>query len=181
MEKLPKNPRKIIVISGLPGSGKSTIAEGLAKALKYPLLSVDPIESSIIRSGINRSFETGLAAYLVAERLAAEQLGLGMSVIIDAVSGVQEARDMWRNLSDRFQAPLIIIECVLDPDLHKKRIESRTRNLHGIPEVTWQDVENRRKEYLVWEEERLILDTAQPIENNLAKVFEYIHKTEHTI
>ena len=176
-----KNLRKIIVISGLPGSGKSTIAEGLAKALKYPLLSVDPIESSIIQSGINRSFETGLAAYLVAERLAAEHLPLEISVIIDAVSGVQEARDMWRNLSDQFQARLIIIECVLDRNLHKKRIESRTRNLHGIPEVTWEDVENRRKEYLAWEEERLIIDTAQPNSNNLAKVLEYIHALEQGV
>jgi adenylate kinase family enzyme len=64
---------KIIVVSGLPGSGKSTVAEGIAEQLMVPILSVDPIESSIIRSGITQSFETGLAAYLVAETLAAEQ------------------------------------------------------------------------------------------------------------
>ena len=61
---------KIIVLSGLPCSGKSTIAEALAKKLSWPLFSVDPIEEAILRSGFQRNFETGLAAYLVAETLA---------------------------------------------------------------------------------------------------------------
>jgi predicted kinase len=162
--KQSNHVRKTIVISGLPGTGKSTVAEGLAEKLKFPLFSVDPIESSIIKSGLIRSFETGLAAYLVAETLAAEQLKVGLSVIIDAVSGVQEARDMWHALSDKYNSRLIIIECVLDRDIHKKRIEARVRNMHGMPEVTWKNVENRRNEYLEWEEERLALDTSNELE-----------------
>jgi len=169
---------KIIVVSGLPGSGKSTLAEGLAESLGLPIFSVDPIESSILRSGISRSFETGLAAYLVAETLAAEQLRLGLSVIIDAVSPVQEAREMWQVLSARYASRLVIIECVLERDLHKSRIEARVRNMPGMPEVTWTDVENRRHEYLEWKAERLVLDTSNTKENNLARVLEYIGAME---
>lgn len=165
---------KIIVISGLPGSGKSTLAESLSKKLQFPIFSVDPIESSIIKSGIERSFETGLAAYIVAKTLAFEQLKLGMSVIIDAVSPVKEARDMWHDLASEYNADLFIIECILDETVHKKRLESRVRNLHGIPEVTWTDVENRRKEYLTWDEPRLIIDTSDENHNNLEKTLKYI-------
>jgi len=145
---------QLIIIAGLPGSGKSTVAESLAENLAVPLFSVDPIESSIIKSGLKRSFETGLAAYLVAEALAGEQLKRGLSVIIDAVNPVQEARDMWHNLVRKHHATLIIIECVLERELHQERIESRIRNMHGIPEVTWENIENRRKQYLPWKEER---------------------------
>lgn len=169
---------KIVVISGLPGSGKSTLAEGLSQELRMPIFSVDPIESSIIKSGIKRSFGTGLAAYLVAETLAGEHLKLGSSVIIDAVSPVKEARDMWHNLEDRFKAKLIIIECTLHSELHKKRIESRVRNMHGIPEVTWEDVEKRRKEYLEWTEPRLILDTSESPKENLDEALGYIRSTD---
>lgn len=169
---------KVIVISGLPGSGKSTTAEALAEKLSIPLFPVDPIESSIIKSGIKRSFETGLAAYVVAEALAGEQLKRGLSVIIDTVSPVQEARDMWHNLVRKHNATLIIIECVVERELHKQRIESRIRNMHGIPEVTWEDVENRRKNYVPWKEERLVLDTATTHENSVKKALDYIHLKE---
>jgi predicted kinase len=169
------NTPKLIIISGLPGSGKSTVAESLAEKLSVPLFSVDPIESSIIKSGIKRSFETGLAAYLVAEALAGEQLKCGLSVIIDAVSPVQEARDMWHNLARKQNATLIIIECVLDKELHKERLASRTRNMHGIPEVTWEDVENRRKQYVPWKEERFVLDTANAHEIYIKEALDYIH------
>lgn len=173
--------QKIIVVSGLPGSGKSTVAEGLATRLTLPLFSVDPIESSIIKSGFQRSFETGLAAYLVAETLADEQLKLGLSVIIDAVNPVEEARDMWRNLSNKHNARLIIIECIIDSETHKNRIESRVRHIHGIPEVTWKDVENRRAAYTAWKDERLlVLNTSNTREHNLGKALEYIEISERT-
>jgi predicted kinase len=86
------NTSKLIIISGLPGSGKSTVAESLAAKLSVPLFSVDPIESAILKSGLKRSFETGLAAYLVAEALAGEHLKLGLSVIIDSWFGQKVTR-----------------------------------------------------------------------------------------
>ena len=85
---------------------------------------------------------------------------------------------MWHNLSDKHNSRLIIIECVLDGDLHKERLESRVRNMHGIPEVTWSDVENRRNQYLEWKEERLVLDTSESKEDNLGKALKYIKTAE---
>ena len=167
--------KKLIVITGLPGVGKSTVAEGIARVLSFPVFSVDPIESAILQSGITRSFETGLAAYVVAERLAAEQLKLGISVIIDAVSGVQEAWDMWRGLSATYDARLIVIECVLAEEIHRQRIERRVRGLHGIPEVTWADIEKRKLEYLPWDKEHLLLDTSGARESVIEKAVDYVN------
>lgn len=167
---------KLIIISGLPGAGKSTVAESLAEKLAVPLFSVDPIESSIIRSGLKRSFETGLAAYIVAETLADEQLKRGLSVIIDAVNPVQEARDAWHNLARTHNATLIIIECVLERALHKQRIEARIRNMHGMPEVTWENVEKLRATYLPWQEERLVLDTGDTHEKSVKQALDYIYQ-----
>lgn len=168
----------LIAFSGLPGSGKSTLSEALSKRLKLPIFSVDPIESAILRSGIGRSFETGLAAYLVAEALAAEQLKLGHSVIIDAVNGVPEARQMWPDLAERHRARLIQIECVLAPDVHQQRIEARVRNLHGFAEVTWDDVERQRAEFAPWDTQRLVLDSGDSVESNIERVLRYMREVE---
>lgn len=169
------NQPKLIVMSGLPGSGKSRVSEGIAKILEFPIFSVDPIESAIIKSGIKKSFETGYAAYLVAKALASEQLKLGNSVIIDAVNAEEEAKDVWRDLVKEHSLDLIVIECVLaDTKLHKERIGSRTRNLHGIPEVTWDRVEARSQKYTPWKEPILMLDSSGSLQSNIEEAIRYI-------
>lgn len=165
----------LILLSGLPGSGKSTVAESVAEKLRLPIFSVDPIEAAIIKSGIDKSFETGLAAYLVAESLAIEQFKLGSSVVIDAVNAEEEAKNVWRDLAKKQNATLIIIECATsDIELHKRRIEARVRNLHGIPEITWERVEERRKAYTPWKEQTLKIDTANALETNIKEAVQYI-------
>lgn len=165
---------KIIIVSGLPCSGKSTLAEGVSKELKIPIFSVDPIESSILKTGIKKSFETGYAAYLISETLAGEQLKQGISVIIDAISPVIESRDMWKRLSETYKAKLIIIECKLEEDLHRERVRLRVRNIHGIPEVTWENIEEIKRYYLEWNEERLILDSSNSSIKNTKTAIDYI-------
>ena len=138
---------RLIVFSGLPGTGKSAVADALGRHLGLPVLSVDPIESAIVRAGIDRSFETGLAAYVVVEGLAEQSLECGLDAIVDAVNSVDDARDMWRALAQRHRAPLVIIECtVSDLAVHAARLAGRNRGL-ALPEPTWTSVERRRREW----------------------------------
>lgn len=169
--------KKLIVVCGLPGSGKSTLAEAISRRVLAPIFSVDPIESGIIKAGIKKSSKTGLAAYTVAETLADEQLKLDHSVIIDAVNAQDIAKQMWRELGKKHNAELVIVECVCaDTQLHRERIEARVRNMHGLPEVTWQDVEKRRSEYTPWREEHLTLDSTCRVSSLTLEALNYIQK-----
>jgi predicted kinase len=168
---------QLIVMSGLPGSGKSSIAERLAQRLHIPHFSVDPIESAMIRSGIAKSFESGVAAYLVAEALAGEQLKLGTSVIVDAVNAEEEGKDVWRGLAKRHGLELIVLEVVVgDQALHRQRLEARVRNLHGFEEVTWERVETRRQAYTAWTEPTLRLDSSHDLEATVDEAARYIRQ-----
>ncbi len=169
------NTPQLIVMSGLPGSGKSLIAGRLAQRLKLPIFSVDPIESAIIRAGIPRSFETGVAAYMVAEALASEQLKLGNSVIIDAVNAEEEGKDVWRGLARKYGLELIVLlVTVSDRDLHRRRIEARVRRLHGFSEVTWDMVEARERVFTAWKEPTLTLDSSRDVGANVEEAAQYI-------
>jgi predicted kinase len=151
--------QQLIVLSGLPGSGKSTVAEGISRSLSLPVFSVDPIEAAMWRGGIARA-QTGVAAYVIAATLADEHLRLGHSVIIDAVNPVEAPRAAWRDLAAKYQAGLKIIECICaDETVHRRRIEARVRAI-GMPEVTWARVLERRAEYQPWTDQRLTLDTS---------------------
>ena len=154
------NSQKLIVISGLPGSGKSTVADGLSRSLSIPVFSIDPIEAAMWRNGIAKN-QTGIAAYEVAAALADEHLRLEHSVIIDAVNPVEAPRAGWRDLAAKYRANLKIIECVCaNETIHRQRIEGRRRNIDGMPEVPWSRVLERRAEYEPWTDPRLTLDTS---------------------
>lgn len=154
-------PQRLITVSGLPGCGKSTVAEGLSRALAVPIFSIDPIEAAMWRSNLLPS-ETGLAAYRLAEAMAAENLAHGLSVIIDAVNPVEDARAMWQALAERYRVQLQSVEVVCsDEALHKQRIEARIRNIDGMSEVSWDRVLERKAEYEARTDERMVLDSAK--------------------
>jgi predicted kinase len=77
--------KTLIVMSRLPGSGKSNLATCLSAALSLLVVSVDPIASAMWAGGIPREM-TGAAAFLVMRAIAEEQLTLGLSVVVDAVN-----------------------------------------------------------------------------------------------
>ncbi len=165
----------LVVISGLPGSGKSTIADAMGRSLGAPVLSVDPIEAAIWRSGIAPSFETGVAAYEIVAVLAEQQLGLGLTAIADAVSSLEVAREMWRKAARRAKSPMRVIEVICtDADVHRNRLAGRRRFIDGFPEPSWQDVLARQRQWEPWTEERLTLDSTQPLEHNIGTALQYL-------
>jgi predicted kinase len=169
----------LIVLSGLPATGKSAIADGIARARHVPVLSVDPIESAILRAGIPQTFETGLAAYLIALTLADRNLAAGLDPVIDAVNSVEQAKDWWRELAAKHAVELKIIECVVsDEGIHRTRLASRERGL-ASGEPSWADVERRRAEWTKWTEPHLILDAVDAAEVNLAKALDYVAGTSN--
>lgn len=120
--------------------------------------------------------QTGIAAYEVAKALAAEQLRLNHSVLIDAVNPVEAPRAAWRKLAAKYRADLKIIECIcVDQAIHRRRIDARIRNIEGMAEIDWARVEQRRAEYEAWTDARLTLDTsAEPADRLLAEAIRYL-------
>ncbi|WP_214319220.1 AAA family ATPase [Nonomuraea sediminis] len=165
----------LVVMSGLPGVGKSSIAAGLGRRLGAPVLSVDPVEAAMWRAGVARDQPTGLAAYVVVETLAAEILALGQAVIVDAVNDVAQAREMWHDLAGRRGVALRFVQVVCpDPGLHRRRLESRERGIDGFPEPTWASVEARRANFDAWDGERLMLDSLAPIDANVQRAVDHL-------
>jgi predicted kinase len=166
----------LVMFSGLPGSGKSAIADQLGRRLAAPVLSVDPIEAAICRCGITQSFESGVAAYEVAAVLAENQLRLGLPVIADAVNSLEVARDMWRQAAKNTGAPVSVIEVVCsDPDVHRSRLTNRIRKIEEFAEPTWDEVRARLNEWEEWKEDHLVLDTIEPLDNNVNRALAYIN------
>jgi predicted kinase len=172
---------QLIVTAGLPGAGKSTIAEVVGNRLGVPVVSVDPLESAILSAGIAPDQPTGLAAYLVAETIAEAVLVGGAGVIVDAVNAVEPARDQWVRLAGRQNVPVKFLEVVCsDPALHRARLEKRHRELPHLAEPTWHAVEQRTDEWESWSGSsaavpRITLDSVLALGSNVERAIAFIH------
>lgn len=148
----------LVVVGGLPGSGKSTIAARLARRTATPYLRVDRIEQTVVEQ-TSLTHPLGPVGYAVAHQLAAEQLELGVSVIVECVNPIALTRDAWPVTAANAGAELIEVEVVCsDPAEHRRRIETRSTDVVGLRKPTWAEVIDR--DYEPWDRPRLVIDTA---------------------
>jgi predicted kinase len=165
---------RLIVLSGLPAVGKSTLAREVVRTTGAAWLRVDTIESAILKAGVPHSFKTGLAAYQVACDVAGDRLRAGGDALVDAVNGVEAARSLWRDLAAREGATLRVVEVVCpDRAEHRRRVESREAVLPPLPAPTWAEVEAVAREYVAWSEPILTVDGTRPPLENADRVLAY--------
>lgn len=115
-----------------------------------------------------------LAAYVVADGV----LGMGQTVIVDAVNAVEAARGQWRSLADRHGVPVVFIEVVCsDPVVHRRRLENRSRGIEGFAEPTWEVVERLREKFASCADHRLVLDTMTDLSSDVATSLGFLSAT----
>jgi predicted kinase len=168
----------LIVFSGLPGTGKSALAEAVGRELGIPVFAKDWLEAALLRCELaptSQDKPLGFAGYQLLTILAERQLMLGQSVILDSVASTESIRSSWKQLAAEYDAEWRVIECICsDESLHRARIGVRRRNIPGWHELEWSEVERVKRYYLPWEEDRLILNATHSLEDNLKLVFEYL-------
>jgi predicted kinase len=164
----------LIVLSGLPATGKTALASGVARALGAVLLSVDPVDSALASAGVEETGPPGLAAYAVVGAMAEDNLALGATVVVDAVNAVGEAKTFWIELARRLDTRLLAIEAVLsDGAVHRSRLAGRVREL-AIAEPTWEAVVLRRDEWVAWPFAPLVVDSIEPLDDNVARILDAV-------
>lgn len=148
----------LIVFSGLPGTGKTTIASDLAAKTSSVYLRIDTIEQAIRNSGALAQ-DVGRCGYGVANELALSNLCLGSTVIVDCVNPVNESRKAWSEISSRSGAQLVNIQVICsDKHEHQRRVETRKIDIPGLTPPTWQAVLDH--EYEAWDDAPFTIDTA---------------------
>jgi predicted kinase len=146
----------LIVLSGLPGVGKTTIARELARTIAAAHLRIDSIEQALRQAGVRVEGEGYRVAYAVAE----DNLRLGRTVIADCVNPWPLTRAEWRAVAARAGVRALDVEIVCsDRAEHQRRVERRSPDIGGHRLPTWSEVEAR--DYQPWDVERLTIDTAR--------------------
>jgi len=162
----------LIVFSGLPAAGKTTLARALARELGAVYLRIDSIEQAI-RDPVTPLDDAG---YRAAYAIAADNLRLARTVIADCVNPIGLTRDAWRAVASRARTEAVEVEIQCsDPAEHRRRAQSRTADIPGHQLPAWNDIASR--EYHPWTRPRLVIDTAgQTIDQSLQALRDALQK-----
>ncbi len=128
----------LILMCGQVGSGKTTVARGLASLLGLPLLSSDVVRKELagLEAGARSpsSLDAGLyrpearrAVYEELYRRASDCLRRGQSAIADATFGEAAERSRAVAAAERHGAGYFVLETVAPARLIRRRLEARQR------------------------------------------------------
>lgn len=145
----------LIVFSGLPGTGKTTIARELAGRIAAVYLRIDVIEQTLRDAGV----APGASGYGVANALALSNLQLGRTVVADCVNPVQESRVAWQETAATAGVALANIQVVCsDAREHQRRVETREGDISGLTPPSWPSV--LKHDYEAWSSKPFSIDTS---------------------
>jgi uncharacterized protein len=128
---------RLVLVGGLPGTGKSTVAHAVGDSLGATVLRTDEIRKELAglptTAHAPEAFGEGLYSptatadtYGALVRRAEVALAMGETVILDASWSEERWRDLARAAADRVHADLVELRCELPAEAAVERIRARS-------------------------------------------------------
>jgi predicted kinase len=163
----------LVLITGLPGSGKSTMAKAAGQALGAPVLGHDWAMSGLrpfpeVQEVLDTMGQRGHrgVGWSLLWAVARSQLRLGSSVVLDGVAREQEVEGTRRVALEERAGSLVIMTSCPDAELHRFRVEGRQRHIPGWYELEWDHVASARSAWVSPDGVDLVVDAGDPVEEN---------------
>ncbi|WP_221393543.1 ATP-binding protein [Dyadobacter sp. NIV53] len=162
----------IVIVSGLPGSGKSFFAEKLSKALGAEYISSDRIRKGLNASGLY-TFSDKLAIYLAMAEKTRKAVKGNRTVVVDATFYHHTMRDYFKQLAEEETVPIYFILVKTTEQIAKKRL-SEPRADSEADYGVYVSIKNQFEKYTF--PHLTLFSTNDNIEEMLSKTTEQLSK-----
>ncbi len=147
-------PSVLVVMGGI-ATGKSTVAQQLARELDWPVFSSDTIRKTLAKIPLTTRTSPELRGKVYSDEMTGQtyaklmEEGLGAlatnsGVILDATFSSRARRDQLRKECRQAGVRLQLIELEADPREIAKRIQSREKSANEISDARLEDLETLR-------------------------------------
>jgi uncharacterized protein len=133
----------LVVIFGLMGAGKTTLARALGQAREWPVIESDRVRKALagLAPGARAKLAFGQGIYAEdfsartygeMRRLAAAHLAAGGGVILDGSFKRAGDRERVRQLAREHRAPVVFVYCACPPEEARRRLGIRLTDLQAV-------------------------------------------------
>lgn len=165
----------IIVIFGLPGSGKSYFARSLANRLNARLISSNAVRQQLRKNG-KYDDQAKIAVYL--EMLSLMEAGIKdhQSIVLDATFFKAEIRKLFKEKAGELGEPVYFIEI----SANEEAIKSRVSKPRPDSEADFEAYLKVKREFEALTEDHLVLySDREPIDRMLDAAMAYLNEPHH--
>ena len=158
-----------VVVSGLPGAGKSYFCGKLAERLPFVVLESDALRKVLFSPpgySAEESQRLFRAVHLLIERL----LKKGVSLILDATNLSERNREYLYSIADRLGVKLILVRVEAPPQVVRHRLESRLENSESKSDADWLTYQKMRFSVEKIRRNHYAVDTSRDITPVLDKI-----------
>ncbi len=159
----------LVLLTGLPGTGKSTIANRLARRIGASVLRTDEVRKRILDAPTYSEEEKELvykATFLISEHL----LRAKRNVIIDGTFYKRALRKRIYRIAAETRSDMTIVECTAPEWVIQRRMKRREKR-RGLSDADYGVYKKITAQYEPIEEHHIVLDTGKPLADNLNDLY----------
>lgn len=164
-----------VVVSGLPGTGKSYFCRKLAERLHFVILESDLLRRALFPSPSYDPTESRRlfqAIHLLIEGL----LKRGMPLILDATNLSERYREHLYSIADHLDVRLVLVKVEAPPDVVRERLEARQGDPQRKSDADWGVYQKMRSSVeKIWRN-HYVVDTSRDITPVLDKIVRAVRR-----
>lgn len=179
LKELPEPQVKpaLVVVSGLPGTGKSYFCRQLAARYPLVILESDALRK-VLFSAPTHQEEENVRLFKALHGLIAELLSRGISLALDATNLEEKNREKLYRIAERAQAKLVMVQVKTAPEVVKQRLEERKQSKErpDSSEADWYVYERMKPVEEKISRPHLVVNTSRDIRPVLDKVMRELRR-----
>ncbi len=182
MESLGSLPEPVVnpafvVVSGLPGTGKSFFCRKLAERLPFCILESDALRK-ILFSTPTYSAQESARLFAACHSIIELLLKGGVSVIFDATNLSEHHREHLYRISDKAGARLILVRVEAPPDVVYERLQTRQKgaNPQDKSDADWEVYRRMQSRVHKIRRNHFAVDTSRDINPVIDKIVRTLNR-----